>query len=97
TLVAAVAASEHEDPGGAVSGSARVISVLLGLGALASGALGVATLLRIHELLAVVQELTTRTDLATAYVGSALGVVAAVTALFSAALLAHERASGVTA
>lgn len=94
TLVAAVATPEHEARGGAVSRPARVVSALLGLGALAGGAVGVVTLLRIYERLAGVQELTARADLATAYVGSALGVVAAVAALFAAALVAHELASG---
>lgn len=95
-LVAAVATPEHEAPGGAVSGPARAVAGLLGLGALACGVAGIATLLRSHERLEAVQELTSRADLATAYVGSALGVVAAVAVLFAAALVAHDLASGPT-
>ncbi|WP_114907048.1 phosphatase PAP2 family protein [Ornithinimicrobium murale] len=94
TLVAAVAAPESEAPGGAGAGAAKAVAVLLGLGSVICGALGVATLVRIHDRLGVVAELMARADLATAYVGSALGVVAAAAALFAAALIAHEIASG---
>lgn len=97
TLVAAVVTPEHESPRGAVSGPAGAVVGLLGLCALLCGAVGVAALLRTHERLAAVQELTARSDLVTAYVGSALGVVAAVAALFSTALVAYDVAAGTTA
>ncbi|WP_256838617.1 phosphatase PAP2 family protein [Ornithinimicrobium faecis] len=93
TMVAALARPEHAGPDRGVPGAVKAVSGLLGLGALVCGAMGVITLVRTHELLATVAELTERSELATAYVGSALGVVAAAAALFALALVGHEVAS----
>lgn len=93
TMVAAFARPEHSGLDAAVPGGVKAVSGLLGLGALVCGTLGVATLIRIHDRLSAVEELTVRSDLATAYVGSALGVVAATAALFALALVSHEIAS----
>lgn len=93
TMIAALDRPEHVGPDAVVSGPALAVSGLLGLGALVCGALGVATLVRIQERLSSVGELTARSDLATAYVGSALGVVAAAAVLLAAALVGQESAS----
>lgn len=93
TMIAALDRPEPPGRDGAGPGAARVVSGLLGLGAVVCGALGVVTLVRIHDRLSTVTELTARSDLATAYVGSAFGVVAASAALLAAALMGHDTAS----
>ncbi len=91
TLITAVSRPERRDLPG-LSTAAGAVSTVLVAGAVVCAALGVASLVRTHTRLQVVQELTDRADLATAYVGSALGVVAAAAVLAAATLIGHELA-----
>lgn len=89
--VGALAGPDHpDDP----STASRAVAVLLGAGGLVAGALGTVGLLRTYWRLGEVAELTSRTDLAAAYVGSALGVVAAGACLLGATLMVSQAPAG---
>ncbi|TDD68509.1 phosphatase PAP2 family protein [Jiangella aurantiaca] len=58
-----------------------------------AGAMAASALLRTRDMLNTAGAVTERSDLATAYVGAALGVVAATALAFAAVLVAHQIAS----
>lgn len=81
---------------GVAASPARVVTTvvegLLSVGAVACGLIGVGSLITTHERLGQVVELSARSELATAYVGSALGVVGVTSLVFALVLAALGRA-----
>lgn len=70
-----------------------VVTGLFVVAAGVAGAMGASALLRTRDVLNTAGAVTERSDLATAYVGAALGVVAATALAFAAILVAHQVAS----
>ncbi|WP_116947752.1 phosphatase PAP2 family protein [Jiangella endophytica] len=70
-----------------------VVTGLFVVAAGVAGAMSASALLRTRDVLNTAGEVTERSDLATAYVGAALGVVAATALAFAAILVAHQVAS----
>jgi membrane-associated phospholipid phosphatase len=80
------------------SGTALALTAgVLAVGATVAGGLALSALLRTLDALGTASRLSGRQDLATAYVGGALGVVAAAGLAFAAILVAHEVASRLVA
>lgn|SRR5690606_23691277 len=94
TMLTAVSSPERAPADGSGAAATKVVATLLMFGAVVAGGFAVSALLRTQDRLDTVGALTGRSDLATAYVGSAFGVVAAAAALFAAVLVAHQIAAG---
>ncbi|HEX6194898.1 MAG TPA: phosphatase PAP2 family protein [Jiangellaceae bacterium] len=95
-MLTALVSPEWHRPGPPAGRSTAVAAGLLGAGGLAGGVLAAAALLRIRNLVAmgdVTPALMPRQDLATAYVGGALGIAAVTAVVYAAILLAHQFAS----
>lgn len=93
TVCTALGPPEPVNPRQPSGPSANVVTGLLALGALAAAVLALLALLSTRDALAAGGSLTGRQELATAYAGGALGVVAATGLTFAAILVAHQTAS----
>lgn len=93
TALTALGSPERVATGAAADVSTKLVTALFGVTALGAAAVAGSALLRTRDRLNGAVPITDRSDLATAYVGAAFGVVAATALAFAAVLLAHQVAS----
>lgn len=93
TMVTAYTAPDPSEGSDRSRTPIALVAALLALGSLLTGAVAFSALLRTRDALAAESWLTGRSELATAYAGGALGVVAIVALVFAAIVLAHHVAS----
>lgn len=94
TVLTALASPERVDDGRTGTAATTAAAVVFLVAAAGSGVVAVRSLQSTRDLLAESGAVTTRDDLATAYVGAGLGVVSATALTFAAILVAHQLASG---
>lgn len=93
TTLTAFGSSERVSGPDAGAAETKIISVILLLTTAGAGAAAASSLLRTRDRLLADSSLTNRSDLATAYLGAALGVVATAALAFAIILVAHQLAS----
>lgn len=93
TVITAMGTPEPGATANPARASTAIVAVVLWLVAAVSGVFAGIALQRTREALASTSWLDSRTDLATAYVGGALGVVAVTALAFAVILVAHQIAS----
>ncbi|TDE10186.1 phosphatase PAP2 family protein [Jiangella asiatica] len=93
TVLTALGTPERTDAGTGSSGT-TVVAALFVVTAAGSGLVAASALRSTRDLLAESGSVTARDDLATAYLGAGMGVVAATALTFAAILVAHQVASG---
>lgn len=92
TLTALLSPERTNPASGAGASTALAAGLLIVAGAV-TGAVAVLALLRTLDALTTMSQLTARSDLATAYAGGALGIVALTAVSYAAILIGHQIAS----